>query len=156
MEASNAKLSEETKEREDKAIILIKICRLFYQNSIDSEEHLSEYNLKLYDSTCIIVFTRLLHLSHLKPIGKTFVQSLPRIPSDVLKLLELMMLTGSKGSDTKSSIVQSPRNESMLMVGNILTGLDVEASQMALNSLLWQAVSTDFEIRSRFAAYLVR
>lgn len=111
--------------------------------------------LILYDTVCICLLSRIMQNVYLRPAAKVIFTSIPRVPPSCLKLMSLLMHTGTvkgtapTGRKSAASMDRGTRTEARELLGQIALGIDETAAASALNSLLWCCVSEDFETRDK-------
>ena len=112
---------------------------------------------QMYENCCLVVLCRSMQNSRLRPFCIAMLLKFPSVPMSCLKLLKLLMVTGSKTTQPdESAKSKSIRTESL----NTLIGLINQApdglSFSSLNIVLWSTLSEEFEVRSRVIASLTR
>ena len=126
---------------------------------------------KLYDNICLVTIARLLPMPFARTFLRTFLSKLPCVPVCVLKLLRLLVFTGSKatvgttisnnsttqkGSSTDKDKSKSIRFEALHLLISVTENVDEESAEMALHILLWCCLSEDFEVRYKTISALLR
>lgn len=115
-----------------------------------------------YEQCCVFVLSRLLQILPLRPYLKDYLCNLPYVPQSCIKLLTLLMYTGSRPvMDKKQKFKQVVKNrgtrlESLLSLGHLFFANDLLAQRTASNTLLWGSVVADFEIRSKVINLLAK
>lgn len=125
-------------------------------------------SLQLYESMILAIISRLLQTSLLRQYLKSFVMSLPSIPFSLLALLKAVILTG--GTNTTSTNLTSGsssgnsgnknaleiRKDCLTLFGQLLFHSDEHIHEPILSFLLWNCLSDDFEIRTRFITLVIK
>jgi hypothetical protein len=124
----------------------------------------------LYDNVCLLLVSRLISVSFLRQLLRSFLPELPVVPNTVLKLLRLLVFTGNRNTPAgfiNASITGMPTGgekeklksvkfESMHLLMMLSCQHNHAASAgAALDTLLWCALADDFEIRSKAISYLI-
>lgn len=167
-----------------KMLYIQALCHTLLSRSIDESSGTHDSNaLALHESICFVVVSRLLQNPSLQYLAKEFLQKISMIPKIVYILLQCLMHTGTKPS--QSMVVGTSRREKEAMKNRnrgtkaeamqLLSHLSIDYSQKkhqqallkglideeisrnyALNNLLWCSVSDDFELRSKAVSLIIR
>lgn len=126
--------------------------------------------LHWFSATSLVLLGRLLQSSLLRPLAQQVLLRLPRVPASCLRLLRLLLHTGSRSggavgnnptSYLNSSAVKNRRGRSVraeaadIVLKLSLRSCDEETRRESLFILLWSAVCDDFETRSKTIASLM-
>jgi hypothetical protein len=121
----------------------------------------------LYDSICLVLMTRFIQRRVLRPSSMRILLSLPRIPLVCIRLLELLLVTGTKPvtnpqtrrKGSNASTDRGTRVAAMEIMGTLLlhepSMNDPDIFISTLYPLLWLATSDDFSTRSAVVNILV-
>lgn len=133
------------------------------EDPVNSYSNAPSSCIKLYDSICLAVLSRLLQNVNLREVCRPFFQPLPRFPKGCLNLLKMLMYLGTKAGAavaTGRGQMREAKNrgtklESMTLLTQIVFSTDENAGYVALNYLLWCTVADDFDIRTKAVALIV-
>jgi hypothetical protein len=136
--------------------------------SLDDED-MDSPSCPLYDSICLVMLTRLIQRRILRPSSMRILLSLPTIPLVCLRLLGLLLVTGTKqiatsgaagrrkgpvGNDRGTRIAALDIMGSLLLHEPCMT--DPDSFISILFPILWLTTSEDFSTRSAAVNVLVR
>jgi hypothetical protein len=147
----------------------------------DSGNNLAVNMRHLYDNLCLILVSRLVSVPFLRGFLRCLLPELPLIPPTVLKLLRLLVFTGSRNAavgfisasitgilnsqrqplagmgTSEREKLKSVRFEAMhLLMMLAVQHINENCSKAALDTLLWCTIAEDFEIRSKAISYMIR
>jgi len=112
---------------------------------------------QMYENVCLIVLCRSIQNSRLRPHCTAMLLKFPTVPTSCLKLLKLLMITGSKTTQPdESAKSKSIRIESLSTLIGLINQAPSSLSFSSLNIVLWSTLSEEFEVRSRVIASLTR
>lgn len=136
--------------------------------AIEEEEDLG---LDLYESLCLVTLSRTLQRRILRPCASRILHQLPRVPVQCVRLLELLLLTGTKpvvssvagasgGRGAQGSVVdRGTRIAALEILGSLLFSStcmnDPAVFFHVLCPLLWLSVHEDFSTRTSAVNCLV-
>ena len=131
-------------------------------------EHESRKDLEIYDALCLVVVSRTMQRLMLRPCTARILHSLPRIPVECIRLLELLLLTGTKASTNPGmaspnrhggAVDRGTRVAALDLMGSLLfsssTMNDPELFYHTLCPILWLSVHDDFTTRTSAVNCLV-
>lgn len=159
--------SERLKEVTEKMDLLGKFVSTFYLQFLDpaTVEDSDEDSVarRCYDAFCLCLLSRLLQIVPLRPLAKDFLISLPAVPASCVQVLFLLLATGSKpdiqagkANASTASKYRGTRAEALSLLSVLVFHpSDMEAATAALNHLLWNCVSDDFEVRAKTVNNLI-
>ena len=120
---------------------------------------------ELYDDIALLILSRFMQNVNLRELTSPFFVAMPAVPQSCLLLLKLLMFTGTKPAAAiatgvrpgqfRESKNRGTRAESLTTLSHMIFAIDETAGLSALNTLLWCAVSDDFEMRSKAVALVV-
>ena len=114
--------------------------------------------MQVYSRFCIATLARLLQNPKLRHFSSKFLAGLPSIPMGCLKLLKLLMVSGSKltveGTDGTNKS-RGVRSESLFTLTSIVFMKDENAAFASFNLLLWCALSEE-ETRLKVIPNIIR
>lgn len=112
---------------------------------------------QVYDNLCLVILSRAMQNSKLRPYCTSTLLKFPSVPLSCLKLLKLLMVTGSKTTNPdESAKSKSVRIESLNTLIGLINQASSDLSFSSFNITLWSSLSEDFEVRSRVIASLTR
>ena len=112
---------------------------------------------QMYENVCLVVLSRSMQNSRLRPHCTAMLLKFPSVPTSCLKLLKLLMVTGSKTTQPdESAKSKSVRIESLGTLIGLINQASASLSFSSLNIVLWSTLSEEFEVRSRVIASLAR
>jgi hypothetical protein len=137
---------------------------------IEDDDDLDSPACPLYDSICLVMLTRLIQRRILRPSSMRILLSLPTIPLVCLRLLGLLLVTGTKQIATSSAAAgrrkgpvgndRGTRIAALDIMGALLLHepcmIDPDSFISVLFPILWLTTSEDFSTRSAAVNVLVR
>jgi hypothetical protein len=149
---------------EDKVDMLLILMNELYTYITDESD---EKNNMLYESSCLIIISRILQNLHLRSLAKNIIMGLPFIPLSSLSLLNLLTNTGSraiastkvinrKGKYDEIEKNRGTRTEARELLSNLIFSTNEYTAASSLNYLLWTTLSDDFETRDKSIKELIQ
>ena len=149
-----------------KVELLTKFCNDLLHTAELNDDDEESYNrlIELHDQMTVAILARMLHIPHLRMHCKDWLLFLHRIPPIVLSLLKMLVISGSRGNvstNTKdhhqyhnNTSYRGTRGDALLLLGQLVFVQHEEVASECLHYLLWNAISDDFELRSRMIEVL--
>ena len=125
------------------------LCEIFEDKVLRYSTFSAQHKLwcQIYEGAAALVTSRVMQNVHLRPDLSSLLLRIPEVPWSVLRLLKLLLVTGSKGS---------LRNESLNCFVALVFHGKKELCARTLNELLWSSLSDDMETRLKVISSLVR
>lgn len=112
---------------------------------------------QIYENVSLFILSRTMQNSRYRSFCTAMMLKFPSVPTSCLKLLKLLMITGSKTIQPDEwAKSKSIRVESLSTLIGLINQAPASLSFPSLNIALWSTLSEDFEVRSRVIASLTR
>lgn len=113
----------------------------------------------IHESSVLAIMCRMLQIPHLRELCKTFLLGLHKIPLSCVRLLKLLVYTGTDGSRDShtASRYRGTKGDALSLLAHLVAfSEDIDVATECLQYLLWNTLNDDFELRSRAVNVIVK
>ncbi len=112
----------------------------------------------VHEGIVLAIMCRMLQIPHLRDYcGRDFLLKLHSIPLICVRLLKLLVSTGTEGSSTKETRYRGTKGDALSLTAQLVAfAEDIDIATECLHFLLWNTLNDNFEARSRTIDVIVQ